>query len=107
MRWYNCKDEPPILEGEYEVLVLDNDHWAQAHGKIDKNGVWWLWLDGFGWSGDSGYEVYYWCTLPPLPPLPNAEPLCESFCYNYCLSQKNIPRCFCKGDKNKCECKEN
>ena len=113
MQWYDCVKSPPATEGEYEVLVLDYDidqgeQWRESHGKY-KDGKWTLWKDGYGWYDVSeiGFKPYYWCALPPYPPLPNAEPLCESFCYNYCLSQKNIPRCFCEGNKNKCECKEN
>ena len=109
MYWHDCNKEPPTPEVEYEVLVLDHDiyhgtRWLQTPGKYYKEGYWDLWIDGFGWSSDSGYTPSYWIELPPFPPLPYEGPKC-SYLYNdgYCSAQKNMPRCFCQGNKEKCE----
>ena len=87
--WRACSKEPPIYEGEYQVLILEHDwvtdtkHWVVLPGKYYKNGDWDLWIDGFGWSGDSGYKPYYWCELPPFPPLPYEGPYCEYYIGEY------------------------
>lgn len=108
MYWKNCMSEPPEKDKEYVVLILDhyNPRWLQTDGKYLGNNIWEIWLDGYGWSSDSGETPLYYFELPPEPPLPSTEPLCDGFCFNYCLYQKNIPRCFCRGDKKKCECEE-
>ena len=109
MYWHDCNKEPPTPEVEYEVLVLDHDiyhgtRWLQTPGKYHQEGYWDLWIDGFGWSSDSGCIPSYWIELPPFPPLPYEGPKC-GYLYgdDYCTAQKNMPRCFCQGDKNKCE----
>ena len=109
MYWHDCNKEPPTPEVEYEVLVLDYDiyhgtRWFQTSGKYHKEGYWDLWLDGFGWSSDSGYTPSYWIELPPFPPLPYEGPKC-GYLYGdgYCSAQKNTPRCYCQGNKEKCE----
>ena len=104
MYWRNCNNDPPQKAGEYIVLILEDNMWKECFGQYSthyKN--WELWIDGFGWSGDSGYEPQYWFELPQYPPIPYKGPICEYFYNNYCSAQKNIPRCFCQGDKNKCE----
>lgn len=109
MYWRDCVKDPPTNDIECEVLVLDYDiyhgaRWFQTSARYDlKDNTWDLWLDGFGWSGDSGYVPLYWIELPPFPPLPYNGPMCEYFSANQCMAQKNMPRCFCQGDKNKCE----
>lgn len=108
MQWRDCVKNPPTSEGAYVVLVFGDDEWKECFSRYSsKYNEWQLWLDGWYDVDEVGLKPSYWVELPPFPPLPNTEPLCESFCYNYCLSQKSIPRCFCKGNKNKCECKEN
>lgn len=109
MYWRSCSKEPPIYDGEYEVLVLDCDwltgakHWATLPGKYYcKDKLWDLWIDGFGWSGDSGYEPYYWCSLPPFPPIPYDGPLCEYYVNECCSGQKHTPHCSCQGNKEHC-----
>ena len=112
MYWRDCAKDPPTNDIECEVLILDYDiyrgaKWRQTSAQYNsENGNWNLWTDGFGWSGDSGYIPIYWIELPPLPPLPYDGPICEYFSANQCMAQKNMPRCYCQGDKNKCECKE-
>ena len=112
MYWRDCAKDPPTNDIECEVLILDYDiyrgvRWLQTSAQYNsENGNWNLWTDGFGWSGDSGYIPVYWIELPPLPPLPYDGPICEYFSANQCMAQKNMPRCYCQGDKNKCECKE-
>lgn len=112
MYWRDCIKDPPTNDIECEVLILDYDiycgaRWHQTSAQYNsENGNWNLWTDGFGWSGDSGYIPMYWIELPPLPPLPYNGPICEYFSENQCIAQKNMPRCYCQGDKNKCECKE-
>ena len=112
MYWRDCIKDPPTNDIECEVLILDYDiyrgaRWLQTSAQYNsENGNWDLWTDGFGWSGDSGYIPMYWIELPPLPPLPYNGPICEYFSENQCIAQKNMPRCYCQGDKNKCECKE-
>jgi hypothetical protein len=109
MYWHDCNKEPPANNIECEVLVLDYDiyrgtRWLQTSARYDsKNGNWDLWLDGFGWSSDSGYVPLYWIELPPFPPLPYDGPMCEYFSANQCMAQKNMPRCYCQGNKEKCE----
>ena len=109
MYWRDCAKDPPTNNIECEVLVLDYDiyrgtRWLQTSARYDpKDGNWDLWIDGFGWSGDSGYVPLYWIELPPFPPLPYNGPMCEYFSANQCMAQKNMPRCYCQGDKNKCE----
>lgn len=106
--WRTCSKEPPIYEGEYQVLILEHDwvtdtkHWVVLPGKYYKNGDWDLWIDGFGWSGDSGYKPYYWCELPPFPPIPYEGPYCEYYKGEYCSAQKNTPRCVCQGNRKAC-----
>ena len=112
MYWRDCIKDPPTNDVEYEVLILDYDiyrgaRWLQISAQYNsENGNWNLWTDGFGWSDDLGYIPVYWIELPPLPPLPYNGPICEYFSENQCIAQKNMPRCYCQGDKNKCECKE-
>lgn len=109
MYWRDCVKDPPTNNIECEVLALDYDiyrgtSWFQTSARYDlKNNSWDLWLDGFGWFGDSGYVPLYWIELPPFPPLPYNGPMCEYFSANQCMAQKNMPQCFCQGDKNKCE----
>lgn len=109
MYWHDCNKEPPVNNIECEVLVLDYDiyhgtRWFQTSARYDsKNNTWELWLDGFGWSGDSGYVPFHWIELPPFPPLPYNGPMCEYFSANQCMAQKNMPRCYCQGNKEKCE----
>ena len=109
MYWRDCVKDPPINDVECEALVLDYDiyrgtRWLQTSARYNlKDGNWDLWIDGFGWSGDSGYVPLYWIELPPFPPLPYNGPMCEYFSANQCMAQKNMPRCYCQGDKNKCE----
>ena len=109
MYWRDCVKDPPTNNIECEVLVLDYDiyhgtRWLQTSARYDsKDNTWDLWLDGFGWSGDSGYVPLYWIELPPFPPLPYNGPMCEYFSANQCMAQKNMPRCCCQGNKERCE----
>lgn len=109
MYWRDCVKDPPTNNIECEVLVLDYDiyrgtRWLQTSARYNsKDNTWELWLDGFGWSSDSGYVPLYWIELPPYPPLPYNGPMCEYFSANQCMAQKNMPRCYCQGNKEKCE----
>jgi hypothetical protein len=104
--WRNCKDDAPKYNGVYQVLILSDDHqhWCNVDGRYDvKHNSWELWLDGFGWSGDSGYEPIYWYKLPVFPPVPYNGPICKYFREDSCVAQKNAPRCYCQGNESKCE----
>ena len=109
MYWRDCVKDPPTNNIECEVLVLDYDiyrgtRWLQTSARYNsKDNTWELWLDGFGWSSDSGYVPLYWIELPPYPPLPYNGPMCEYFSANQCMAQKNMPRGYCQGNKEKCE----
>jgi len=110
MYWRDCVKDPPANDIECEVLVLDHNiyrgtRWLRTFARYNsKDGNWDLWIDGFGWSSDSGYTPSYWIELPSLPPLPYEGPKCGYLYGNsYCMAQKNMPRCYCQGDKNKCE----
>ena len=110
MYWRDCVKDPPANNIECEVLVLDHDiycgtRWLRTSAQYNsKDRNWDLWIDGFGWSGDSGYTPSYWIELPSFPPLPYEGPKCGYLYGNgYCMAQKNMPRCYCQGDKNKCE----
>ena len=85
-----------------EVFDIEEQGTVVLPGKYYKNGDWDLWIDGFGWSGDSGYKPYYWCELPPFPPLPYEGPYCEYYKGEYCSAQKNTPRCVCQGNRKVC-----
>lgn len=103
--WRNCKDDAPKYDGVYQVLILSDDHqhWCNVDGRYDvKYNSWELWLDGFGWSGDSGYEPYYWYSLPPFPPVPYDGPLCEYYVNECCSGQKHTPHCSYQGNKEHC-----
>ena len=109
MYWHDYNKEPPKPGVQCEVLVLDHDiyhgtRWLKTSGVYFKEGYWDLWIDGFGWSSDSGYIPSYWIELPPFPPIPYEGPKCVYLYGNsYCMAQKNMPRCYCQGNREKCE----
>lgn len=103
--WRNCKDDAPKYDGVYQVLILSDDHqhWCNVDGRYNvKYNSWELWLDGFGWSGDSGYEPYYWYKLPAFPPVPYEGPICEYYVNECCSGQKHTPHCSYQGNKEHC-----
>lgn len=109
MYWHDCNKEPPTPEVECEVLILNHDiyygtRWLQTLGKYHQEGYWDLLIDGFSWSSNSECTPSYWIELPPFPPFPYEGTKCE-YLYNedYCSAQKNMPRCYCQGNKEKCE----
>ena len=105
MQWHDCVKNPPTSEGTYVVLVFEDDEWKECFSRYSsKYNEWQLWLDGWYDVDEVGLKPYYWCALPPFPPLPYEGPKCD-YLYGdgYCSAQKNMPRCFCQGDKNKCE----
>ena len=113
MYWHDYNKEPPKSAGLYEVLMLvcngiGEKMWWQTQGIYNTNNkMWTILVDGNEWCFDVGTPYYYFKT-PELPPIPYEGPICE-YLYggDYCSAQKNMPRCYCQGDKNKCECKEN
>lgn len=113
MYWHDYNKEPPQQAGCYYVLFLvsdeyDNNKWYDTKGIYNPfNKRWTIFIDDIGWRSDIGTPSYY-LKIPEFPPIPYEGPICE-YLYNedYCSAQKNMPRCYCQGDKNKCECKEN
>ena len=108
--WKECQTNPPPHDGTYPVLVLVRDdgsyYWDRVDGLYNRYyNSWELWIDGFGWSSDSGYDPYYWLILPPYPPVPYFGEKCEFFCNDNCSAQKNCPRCYCQGNTQNCEIK--
>ena len=62
--WKECQTNPPPHDGTYPVLVLVRDdgsyYWDRVDGLYNRYyNSWELWIDGFGWSSDSGYDPYY------------------------------------------------
>lgn len=107
MNWNDFTKVPPPAPGRYMVLWLkerrQGPRWALSKGRYYDDGTWDIYLDDFGWTGDSGVEVAYWVELPVYPPLPYKGPICEYFKNDCCFAQKNTPYCFCQGNKDKCE----
>lgn len=109
MYWHDYSKEKPPMAGRYEILMLttidyDEKGWYQTTGIYNANNkLWSIWLDGFGWSSDAGTPSY-WLRMPPEPPIPYEGPICEYFhSGDYCSAQKDMPRCYCQGNKEKCE----
>ena len=107
MYWRDCVKDPPKADGIYQVLVLWQaafwrpKEWFHTEGRL-RSGIWDVWMDGYGWSSNTG-QPHYWYELPPFPPLPYDGPMCEYFSADQCIAQENIPRCYCRGNKEKCE----
>ena len=109
MVWRSCKDGIPKA-GLYEVLMLvcngnGNKMWFQTQAIYNtNNNLWTVLIDAREnyWSCDAGVPSYY-LKIPEYPPIPYEGPICEYFNNNYCMAQKDAPRCYCQGDKNKCE----
>lgn len=103
MYWKSCINEPPKKDGEYVVLILEDNMWKECFGSYSsKSNIWKLWIDGFGWSDDSGYIPSYWFELPKDPPIPYTGPKCIYYNNDYCVGQKNTPHCPCQGNRKVC-----
>ena len=79
--------------------------WWQTKGIYNTNNkLWTILIDNHcnNWSSDAGTPSYY-LKMPEYPPVPYEGPKCKYFKDNYCIGQKNAPRCWCQGDENKCE----
>lgn len=105
MHWKKVEITPD--EGDsYVVLCLQTyagtEVWKETWGRY-LDGKWQCWYDGEGWYDDKDNEVKYYLKLPEFPSLPSSPPMCEYFCYNFCVLDKHVPRCACKGNPYNCD----